>query len=145
MHQLSRVLETCQVAQFRHGRHGHRALDLAQGLKGFDHWSEAPGFDLLVECEFQTPETVTLCSDGLDVCLKDDLLRRCGTDHRAEPAQVSGTPGGSTGRAAIVPEHEGFEPQLGRLQIAQGLFTRPAQVAEGFIVNGGHLHGGEAP
>ena len=145
MHQLSRVLDTCQVAQFRPGRHGHRARDTAQGLKGVDHGSEAPGCALRVACECQTPETFTLCSDGLDVCLQDALRRRCGPDHRAEPAQVSGTPGGSTGRAESVPEHEGCAPQLGRLQSSQGLCTRPTQVADGFIVNGGHRHGGEVP
>jgi hypothetical protein len=55
MHQLSRVLEACQVAQLRPGRHGPRALDPVQGLEGCDHGSEAPGFDLLVECECETP------------------------------------------------------------------------------------------
>ena len=36
----------------------------------------------------------------------------------------------------IVPQHEGFEPQRGRLEIPEGLFPRPAQVADGFIVDG---------
>jgi len=45
-----------------------------------------------------------LFRDGLDVFLKDDLLRRGGTDHLAEPAQVSGTPVGPTGIADIVPQ-----------------------------------------
>ena len=39
MHELSGVLEACQVAQLRHGRHGHSELDPAQGLASFDHWS----------------------------------------------------------------------------------------------------------
>ena len=52
---------------------------------------------------------------------------------------------GSPGIADIVPQPEGFEPQRGRLQIPEGLFTRPAQVADGFIVDGGHIHGSEVP
>ena len=44
-----------------------------------------------------------------------------------------------------MPQQEGFEPQLGRLQIPQGLFPRPTQVADRFIVDGRHIHGGEVP
>ena len=40
-------------------------------------------------------------------------------------------------------EHEGFEPQLRRLQIPQGLFSRPTQVADRFIVDGGDVDRGE--
>ena len=106
---------------------------------------EAPGLHLLVECVFQTPQTFSLFGDGLDVFLKDDLLRRGGTDHLAEPAQVGRAPVGPPCRADIVPQQEGFEPQLGRLQIPQGLFPRPTQVADGFIVDGGDIDGGEVP
>ena len=42
-----------------------------------------------------------------------------------------------------MPQQEGFETQLGRLQIPQGIFTRPTQVAEGFIVDGGDIDRGE--
>jgi hypothetical protein len=55
MHQLSGGLEAWQIAQFRHGRHGHRALDSAQGLEGLDPWRSAPGFDLRVACACETP------------------------------------------------------------------------------------------
>ena len=54
-------------------------------------------------------------------------------------------PVGPTRIADIVPQQEGFEPQLGRLEIPQGLFPRPTQVADGFIVDGGDIHGGEVP
>jgi hypothetical protein len=47
--------------------------------------------------------------------------------------------------ADIVPQHEGFEPQRGRLPIPQGLFPRPAQIADGFIVDGGNINRGEIP
>jgi hypothetical protein len=78
MHELSGVLAAGQVAERRHSRHGPGALAPAQGLEGFDHWSEAPGFALLVECECQTSQACSVFRNGLDVCLQDDLLRRCG-------------------------------------------------------------------
>ena len=90
MPQLARVLNACQVAQFRHGGPRHGKRDTAQGLEGLDHRREAPGVALLVALECQTPQTVTLCRDRLDVFLQDDLLRRCGTHHRAAPAQGAG-------------------------------------------------------
>jgi hypothetical protein len=145
MQQLSRVLEACQVAQLRPGRHGHGALDPAQGLEGFDHGSAAPGFDLLGECEFETPSTFRLLSDGLDVFLKDERLRRCRTNHLDEPSQVSGTPGGPAGRAASVPQSEGLETQLGCLQIPEGLVPCPTQGAERCIVEGRDRDRGEVP
>ena len=74
--QLSGVIEARQVAQFRHRGHRHGELDAAQGLEGLDHGREAPGLHLLVEFLFQTLEAFGLFGDGLDVFLKDDLLRR---------------------------------------------------------------------
>ena len=90
-------------------------------------------------------QAFSLFGDGLDVFLKDHLLRRCGTEHLAEPAQVGGAPVGPTRITDIVPQQEGFEPQLGRLEIPQGIFPRPTQVADRFIVDGGDIHGGEVP
>ena len=98
-----------------------------------------------MEFLLQTLQARSLFGDGLDVFLKDNLLRRCGTDHLAEPAQVGGAPVGPTRIADIVPQQEGFEPQLGRLQIPEGLFPRPTQVADRFIVDGGYIDGGEVP
>jgi len=42
-----------------------------------------------------------------------------------------------------VPQHEGCEPPLGRLQLPQGRFPRPTQVADGGIVDGGDGDRGE--
>jgi hypothetical protein len=58
---------------------------------------------------------------------------------------VGRAPGGPTRRADIVPSREGFETQLRLLQSPQGIFTRPAEVADGFIVDGGDIDGGEVP
>ena len=145
MHALSGVIEARQVAQCGHRGHRHSALAPAPGLEGLDDRRSAPGVPLRVECEFQTPSTFTLCSDGLDVFLKDHGVSRGGTPHRAEPAQVSGPPVGPTDRADIVPQHEGFAPQRGRLQSPAGVFSCPTQIPEGVIVDGRPRHGGEVP
>ena len=137
MHELSGVIDARQVAQFRHGGHRHRALDTTQGLEGLDDRMEAPDVHLLVEFVFQTPQTCSLFSDGLDVVLKDHVRRGCGTDDLAEPARVGRAPVGPSCLAAIVPQQEGLETQFGRLQIAHSLFTCPPQVADGFIIDGG--------
>jgi hypothetical protein len=52
---------------------------------------------------------------------------------------------GPPGVAEIVPQQEGLEPSLGRLQIPAGLFPRAAQSADGFIVDGGDRNRGEVP
>jgi len=100
---------------------------------------------LVSEFVFETLQACGLCGDGLDVFLKDNVLRRSGADHLTEPAQVGRAPMGPPRLADVVPQQEGFAPQLGRLQIPQGLFPRPAQIADGFIVDGGNIHRGEVP
>ena len=145
MHELSGGLETRQGSSRRHGGHGARALDTAQSLARFDHWRSAPGFDLRVAFEFQTAQTFRLCGDGLDVCLKDELLRRGGAHPLAAPAQGSGTPGGPPRRADSVPQEAGCEPQLGGLQLPEGLCPCPTQVAARCIVDGGDRHGRQGP
>ena len=119
--------EACQGAQCRHGRHGHRARDPAQGLEGFAHWSAAPGGDRRVARAFQTAQTCRLCGNGLAGCLQDDLRRRGGTHHRAAPAQGGGTPVGPPRSAARVPQHKRCQPPLGGLPIPEGRFPRPPQ------------------
>ena len=81
LHEFSGGIEACQVAELGHGGDGHRALDAAQGLEGFDHWMEAPGFNPLLECLFETLEACSVFGHGADICLKDDCA-----------APVSGTP-----------------------------------------------------
>jgi hypothetical protein len=86
MHELAGVREAREVAQFGHHGHCHRALDHAQGLKGPNDRRQAPGVHLLVEFEFETPQTFRLFRDSLNLCLKDDLLRWGRAHHLAEPA-----------------------------------------------------------
>jgi hypothetical protein len=54
-------------------------------------------------------------------------------------------PGGLAGVADIVAQQEGFEPELGVFQIAEGIFTRPREIAHGCIVNLGDRDKGEIP
>ena len=142
---LSGVLEACQGAQLHPGRHGHRARGPVHGLASCDLWRSAPGFALLVACECKTSQPFRLCGDGLAVCLKDDLRRRCGTHHLAAPAPVGRPPGGPPRRADVVAQHKRLQPQLGRLQSPEGIFPRPTQVAERCIVEGRDLARGEVP
>jgi hypothetical protein len=42
-----------------------------------------------------------------------------------------------------VPEQQGFETALGGLEITDGVFTRPAEVADGFVLHRRDIDGGE--
>jgi hypothetical protein len=77
--------------------------------------------------------------------LKDHLLGRCGTDDLRKPAQVGWPPVSTAHVADIVPEQKGFEPELGRLERAQGIFTGAAQIANRFILNLGNRDGVRSP
>ena len=122
---------------------GHGELHTAQGLEGLDHRVQAPGFHLLVECLFETLEAFGVFVDRADIFLKDDLLRWGGTDHFSEPPEVGRAPIGPAGIADIVSQQEGFETKLGVFEIAEGIFTRPGQVANGFIFDFGDIDRGE--
>ena len=74
-----------------------------------------------------------------DVFLKNDLLRGRGTDNFREPPQVGRAPIGPAGVADIVSEQKGFEPELSVFAIADGLFTSPGEVANGFILDLGDI------
>ena len=130
MQELAGGLAARQGTQGGHRGHRHRALAPAQGLERRDDRRSAPGVPLRVACECKTPQTGRLCSHRLAVGLQDHVWRG-GTEHLAEPAQGGGAPGGSPGRAARVPQHEGCAPQRGGLRVPQGRFPRPPQVAAG--------------
>jgi hypothetical protein len=145
MHALSGGIDAHQVAACGHHGHRDRALDAPYGLERLDHGLEAPGVHRVLECVCETRPARGLCGPGVDGCLKDHVRRRGRTDHLTEPAPGGRAPIGSPGRADSVPPPEGVEPPLGRLQIPEGIFTRPAQVADGFSVDGGHLPRREVP
>ena len=98
-----------------------------------------------MEFEFKTPQPFRLFRDGLDIFLKDDLLRGGRTDDLTEPAQVSWAPGRLPRITDIVAQQKGFEPILGRLEIAQGIFSGTAQVTDGFSLHPGDVDRGSGP
>jgi hypothetical protein len=142
-HQFSRMVKAREVTERSDCRDGHDTLHATQGLEGRDHRAEAPGLDLLVEFLFQALETFGVFVDRSDICLKDDLLSRCVTDHFTQPPQVSWALSSPARRAAIVSEQKGFEPELGRFEIAEGIFASPAAVADGFVFQRGDIEAGE--
>ena len=125
-HALSGGIEARQVPDFGHGGYGHRALDAAQGLEGFDHWMEAPGFDLLLEFLVKTLEAFRVFVHGTDIFLKDDVLCRGWANHFREPPEMGRVPGGPARVPDVVPEQEGFETEFGVCEIAEGIVACPA-------------------
>src|SRR5262245_19982862 len=77
------------------------------------------------------------------IFLKDDLLRRCRTDHCREPPEMGRAPVGPARVADIVPEQECFEAKLGVFEITEGIFTGSAEVADGFVFHLGDIDQGE--
>ena len=110
-----------------------------QGLKGLDHRVQTPGFDVLVEFLFETLEAFGVFVHRSDIFLKDDLLRRGGTDHLREPSQVGRAPIGPAHVTDILSEQKGFETELGVFEIADGIFTCPGEIANGFIFDLGDI------
>ena len=74
-----------------------------------------------------------------DVFLNNDLLRGRGTDNFREPPQVGRAPIGPAGVADIVAQQKGFKTEFGVFEITDGIFTRPGEVANGFILDLGDI------
>ena len=129
-----------QITQFRDAGDGHGAWHAPQGLQGLDHRLKTPGVHRLVECLCETLQAFGGLVHRPDICLEDDVRRRGGTDHFSEPAQVGWAPRGPPRIATIVSEEERVEPELGGLEVTDGIFTRPGEVAHGFIFDLGHIH-----
>jgi hypothetical protein len=144
LHERPRIRKACQVAPFRDRGAGHGTRHPRQGLKRLDHRGQAPRCDGLWELLFPTRQALPVCGDGPEVCLQDDVLRRGGTDDCAEPPEVGRAPGSPAGRAEIVPPQAGCQPQCRRLEVCDGLFTRPTQSTEGFSFPGGDVDGRES-
>ena len=145
VHQLSGVVETGKVAECGHGGHRDRAWHPAEGLERVDDWGKPPGLHLGVECLCQTSQAFGVFGDRANLFLEHDLLGWSRTDHLAEPAQVGGAPGSPARIADIVPQEQRFEPELGGLEIADGIVTGAAQVPDGFILNLGTWTGVRSP
>jgi hypothetical protein len=145
LHELSRMIDAGEVSEFSDHRDRHHALHAAQGLKGLDYRVQAPGVDLLVECLFETLEACGVRGDRSHLVLEDDVLRGGGTHHRGEPPEVGWAPRGPACIAHIGPAQEGFQAECCRFALIAGSFTGAGEVADGFIVHGGDIDGGEIP
>jgi hypothetical protein len=73
--------------------------------------------------------------------LEHGLLRGGGTDDFAKPPEVGRVPVCPACIPDILPQEKGFEPKLRGLEIVDSIFTRPAQVPNGFIVHLGDVDG----
>src|SRR5262249_12523649 len=102
-----------------------------------------PGLYVLVEFLVETLVAFGVFSDRPDIFLKDDVLRRGRADALREPPEMGWAPMSLARVADIMAEQEGFEAKLGVLEIAEGIFTGPRQVPNGFIFHLGDRDHGE--
>ena len=143
LHQGAGGLKAGHVPHGRPHGDGPRALPPTPGLEGVHHGRHAPRGDLLAEGLVQTPEALGVLRDGPDIVLQDALVRRGGADACREPPEVGRPPVGPARLAASLAEQEGRETALGILKVAEGIFARPGESTERFLVHGGDLHGGQ--
>jgi hypothetical protein len=139
------VIDAGEVPQLRDQRDGHRELHPAEGLQCLDDRVQAPRLHVLCECLCETLQACGVFGDRADVCLKDDWLGGCGTDHCREPPEVGRAPSGLARLANILPEEKGFAAELGGFALAQGLVASAAQVPEGFVRDLGDIDRGQVP
>jgi hypothetical protein len=123
---------------------GHGAWPIPQGLEGRDHWMHAPRLPLCWQYRCEPREAFGVLINRPDVFWKADVLSRCRTDHYRAPPQVGGAPSGPARLAASLSEHAGCETDLGILEIADGVCTRPGEVADGCICAVGDRDQGES-
>ena len=144
-HQLSGIVDASQVAACGHEGHRDGELDAPQGLKRLDHWPLAPGVHVVLQFLLQTLQAFGVFVDRAHVFLEDNLLNRGRIDHFREPPEMGWAPGGPAGVADVVSEQKGFEPKLGGLEIADGIFTSAGEVTDGLIFHLGNINRGEVP
>jgi hypothetical protein len=145
VHQLAGILKPGQVPEFGHKGHGDGELDTPQRLQRLDHRRQASGIHVVLPFSPQTLQAFGLFMNRAHVCLENNRLHRCGTDHFGEPPEMGRAPSGPAGRADIVAEQKGCEPELGGLEIADGIFTRAGEVAHGFVLDRGNIDGRAIP
>jgi hypothetical protein len=138
-HQLAGMLEAGQVAAFGHEGHRDGELDAPQRLQRLDHRLQEPGFHMVLEFLLQPLEAFGLFIDCPDVFWEDDLLRGGGTDHFGEPPEMGWAPGGPARIPDILPQQESLEPELGGLEVPQGIFAGTGKIADGFVLDCGDI------
>jgi hypothetical protein len=144
-HELSRVLEACQVAEFSDEGDGHRELDAAHGLESLDDGIQAPGLDLVLEFGLEALEAFVVFGNAPDILLEDHLLSRSRTDHLTEPTQMRRPPGGTAFITDILTQQKGLQTALGGLEIPDGILAGAGQVADGLVLDLGDVDRREIP
>ena len=142
-HELSGIIKTREITQCCDDGDGPRELHATPCLQRLDHRIHTPRFDLVLEFVFETRQAFGVFVHCPDILLKDHLLSRGGTDDFAEPAEGGWAPGGPDGLANIVPQPQGFQTKFRGLEVTDGIFTRAAQVADGFVFHRRDIDGGE--
>jgi hypothetical protein len=141
----SRLCKAGEVAELRHGGHGDGALDISQALEGVAPWGAPPGRALGAPLLLQARTTGGVCGACLDVGLQDDRLGRWRPDDRAEPAEVRRAPGGLARRAALVPQEQRFQPNLGGLASPEDICTGAAEGAPRCLLDRRDSDRGQVP
>jgi hypothetical protein len=96
-----------------------------------------------MEFLFQTLEAFGVLVDRSDIFLEDDLLSGCGIDHFREPPEGDRASSDLARVADVMAKEECLELKLGGLQILCGIFTRAAEVANGFVLHCRDIDWGE--
>src|SRR5262249_1731281 len=91
-HACSGGTATGAIPNCRSRRDGHSAWHTAQSLEGLNHWVQTPRLNVIVPFLCETLEACSVFVDRADVCLKDNLWRRCGTAHLREPPEMGRAP-----------------------------------------------------
>jgi hypothetical protein len=142
-HAWSGVFAPGEVSQVRHEGDGRGALHPPEGLQGFHHREPPPGVRLRWPRLCEPLQAFSGFGDRPHGCLEDDVVRGCGTDAFGEPMPRRRAPGRSAGIPAIRPPEKGVEPHLCGVESPDSLFTRAAQLTQGFILDRGDRDGGE--
>jgi hypothetical protein len=121
LHEFSGGLKACQVANVGHHGNGHDQVDAAPGLERLNYRVQAPRGDLSLPLLFETLQSFGRLLNGMDIFLKDDVLRWCGADHFREPPEVGWAPICPAHVTAILSQQKGFETQV------QGVVTSHAE------------------
>jgi hypothetical protein len=143
--ELAGVVEAGDVTHLRDGGDGYSELNTAKRLECNDEGEEFPAGDVIMEFVFESLEPLRAFRDGIDVLLESDLLCGDGEGEGSEPSEVSGRPVGTTGVSDAVSEEEGFQSQLGSIEISESIFPGAAEIPDGLVLDLGNIDGGEVP
>lgn len=142
-HELARVLEAVDVAQFTDGDHGGDELEAAEGHEGLDGGFEAPGIQEQKHGSLDPLDAGMIGSDALKVFFEDGLHGRVRQDQFAQVTHMGLAPVSLTVVAVAVAQEEGLEAMAAAAQVIDGIGASAAEIADGFIGGLGDVDAGE--